>query len=132
MTSLAEVALVAFTTFFATIGPIDVAAVFAGLTAGHSPQQRRRLALKGSAIALGVLLVFALFGETLLARLGISLPALRTAGGILLLLMAIDMVFARPRRFPPRPRAPWPSARPWRRRNLRRPLRAPALAARPA
>ncbi len=96
MTSLAEVALVAFTTFFATIGPIDVAAVFAGLTAGHSPQQRRRLALKGSAIALGVLLVFALFGETLLARLGISLPALRTAGGILLLLMAIDMVFARP------------------------------------
>lgn len=90
-----ETALIAFTTFFATIGPPDVAALFAGLTPGHTPVQRRRIALKASLIAAGVLLFFALFGEVVLKSFGITLPALRTAGGILLLLIAIDLVFAR-------------------------------------
>ena len=90
-----ETAIVAFTTFFATIGPIDVAAIFAALTANYSSSQRRRTALRGVLLGGGILLVFALAGEHVLKTLGITLPALRTAGGILLLLIGIDMVFAR-------------------------------------
>lgn len=90
-----ETALVAFTTYFATIGPADVAALFAALTPGSKPAERRAMAIKGVGIATLVLLLFALFGEALLKLFGISLPALRIAGGILLLLIAIDMVFAR-------------------------------------
>jgi multiple antibiotic resistance protein len=54
------------------------------------------MAVRGTLIATGILLTFALTGDLLLASLGISLAALRVAGGILLLLIAIDMVFARP------------------------------------
>ena len=90
------VALVALTTFFATIGPVDIAAIFAGLTAGQDAAQVRRMAFKGVAIGTGILLVFALGGNTVLDHMGISLAALRTAGGILLLLMAVNMVFAKP------------------------------------
>ncbi len=91
-----ETATVAFTTFFATIGPLDVAAVFAAMTAGASPRHRRRMAVRGTSIAAFLLLLFAFAGEFLLQSLGISLAALRIAGGILLLLIGIDMVFARP------------------------------------
>ena len=90
-----EIAGVALATFFATIGPIDIAAMFAALTARQSPRQRRVLALRGTLIGGGILVAFALAGESLLAGLGISLAALRAAGGILLLLIAIEMVFAR-------------------------------------
>lgn len=96
MSSLIETGLVAFTTFFATVSPVDVAALFAALTAHARPARRRAMAVKGTLIAAAILLVFALFGEALLNQLGITLPALRTAGGVLLLLIAIDMVFARP------------------------------------
>jgi len=92
---LIEIALVAFTTFFATIGPVDVAALFAALTQRTPATQRRALAFKGVLIATTILMVFAVVGEAALARLGITLAAMRTAGGILLLLIAIDMVFAR-------------------------------------
>ena len=91
-----EVALVAFATLFATIGPLDVAIVFASLTAAQTRRERIGQAVKGTAIAAAILLAFALFGEAALGLFGISLPALRIAGGILLLLIAIDMVFARP------------------------------------
>lgn len=91
-----ETALVDFTTSFATIGPPDVAAVFAALTTENTAKERRTIALRGTLIAAGVLLFFALFGDFVLSYFGITLPALRTAGGILLLLIAIDMVFARP------------------------------------
>lgn len=88
--------LLAFTTFFATVAPVDAAVLFAALTP-HSPAAHRRaMAVKGVAIAAAILLMFAIGGHKLLEVLGISLPALRTAGGVLLLLMAIDMVFARP------------------------------------
>lgn len=90
-----DTAVVAFATFFATIGPIDVAAVFAALTSGAPAAHRRSMAVRGTLIAGLILLVFALVGEAILAQLGISLAALRTAGGILLLLMGVDMVFAR-------------------------------------
>jgi len=91
-----EIAVVAFTTFFATIGPLDVGAVFAAMTPHASAAARRRMAVRGTIIATGMLLLFALGGDLLLASLGISLASLRIAGGILLLLIAIDMVFARP------------------------------------
>ena len=90
-----EIAALSMATFFATIGPLDVAAIFAALTAGTTRQHRRSMAIRGTLIATFILVLFALVGEVVLAGLGISLPALRTAGGILLLLIAIEMVFAR-------------------------------------
>lgn len=90
-----ETAGLALATFFATVGPFDVAAMFAVLTANQTDKQRRIIAIRGTLIAVVILLVFAFVGEYLLAGLGISLAALRTAGGILLLLIGIDMVFAR-------------------------------------
>ena len=90
-----EIAGLAFATFFATIGPLDIAALFAALTANQPAQHKRAMAVRGTLIGAGILLTFALIGEVLLSRLGISLAALRTAGGILLLLIGIDMVFAR-------------------------------------
>jgi len=91
-----EIAIRAFTTFFATVSPVDVAALFAALSAAATPKQRRSMAVKGTLIATVLLLLFTLFGAEVLRLMGISLPALKTAGGVLLLLMSIDMVFARP------------------------------------
>lgn len=87
--------LIALTTFFATIGPADLAVVFLALTRDAKPEDRRRFALRGVLIGGGIVLFFAIFGEPILALFGITLPALRTAGGVLLLLIAIEMVFAR-------------------------------------
>jgi len=92
---MTETAGVALATFFAVIGPLDVAAMFAVLTANQTAQQKRSIAIRGSLISTGILVAFALIGELLLAGLGISLAALRAAGGILLLLIGIEMVFAR-------------------------------------
>jgi len=90
-----ETAMVAFTTFFATIGPIDVAAMYAALTPGISHQARQAMAIRGIGISTAILLSFALCGDLILALLGVSLAALKVAGGILLLLIGIEMVFAR-------------------------------------
>lgn len=90
-----ETAIVAFTTFFATIGPIDVAAMFAAMTPNASSADRRSMAIRGTLVASLILVIFALIGDFLLQSLGISLAALKVAGGILLLLIGIDMVFAR-------------------------------------
>ena len=90
-----ETALVALTTFFATIGPLDTAALFPALTPHNTARERRAMALKGVSIGAAILVFFAVFGEGVLKAFGITLPALRTAGGVLLLLIAIDMVFAR-------------------------------------
>lgn len=89
-----ESAIIAFTTFFATIGPLDVAIMFAALTANESIQHKRTLALRGVVTAAIILIVFVLVGEVLLNSLGISLAAMRTAGGILLLIIGVQMVFA--------------------------------------
>lgn len=90
-----ESAVVAITTFFATIGPLDVAMMFAALTVGETAQNRRAMAIRGTLTAAIILVVFALVGDNLLTVLGISLAAMRAAGGILLLLIGIEMVFAR-------------------------------------
>ena len=91
-----DTAVVAFATLFATIGPLDVGVVFASLTGSQSSRERRATALRGVAIAAAILLAFAVFGKAMLDTFGISLAALRIGGGILLLLIAIDLVFARP------------------------------------
>jgi multiple antibiotic resistance protein len=91
-TALIEAFTVAFATFFATIGPVDVAAMFAALTSGLSAKKRRRTAVRGVLIAGAILLAFALLGELILNVMGISLAALRAAGGILLLLIGIELV----------------------------------------
>lgn len=85
-----------FVTLFVIIDPIGCAAIFATLMRGAPDEQRRRVALRGTMIAGLLLLVFAFGGEWILDALGISLPAFRIAGGILLFLLATDMVFARP------------------------------------
>lgn len=90
--ALIEAFTVAFATFFATIGPVDVAAMFAALTSGLSAKKRRRTAVRGVLIAGAILLAFALLGEFILNAMGISLAALRAAGGILLLLIGIELV----------------------------------------
>jgi len=87
--------LVAFATLFATVGVADIAFIFAALTKDNTPEQRRTFATRGVVIALLILLFFAFLGNAILEVFGITIPALRTAGGVLLLLIAIDMVFAR-------------------------------------
>jgi multiple antibiotic resistance protein len=90
-------ALTAFTMFFATIGPVDCAVIFATLTSKQSRASQNRMALKACAIAFAVLTVAAVGGRFVLTELGVSLPALQASGGVILLLIALDMVFARPR-----------------------------------
>jgi MarC family membrane protein len=87
--------LSAFVTFFVVIDPPGCAPIFAGLTRDVPPVQRRAMALRSVAVAAFILLFFALFGEELLHALGISLAAFRIAGGIMLFLIALDMVFER-------------------------------------
>jgi multiple antibiotic resistance protein len=87
--------LVALATLFATVGVADIAFIFAALTKDNTPAERRVFATRGVLIACGILLLFGVLGNGILDLFGITLPALRTAGGILLLLIAIDMVFAR-------------------------------------
>ncbi len=83
----------AFVTFFVVIDPPGCAPIYASLTKGANAAQRRNMAMKASGIAAMILLVFALFGEQLLAALHIELNSFRIAGGIMLFLIAIDMVF---------------------------------------
>lgn len=83
----------AFITFFVVIDPPGCAPIYASLTQGATAQQRRSMAIRASFIAAIILFVFALFGEDLLGALHIELDSFRIAGGIMLFLIAIDMVF---------------------------------------
>ena len=83
----------AFVTFLVVIDPPGCAPIFAGLTRGATPAHRRAMAVRSVLVASGILLFFALLGEDLLRALGISLSAFRIAGGIMLFLIALEMVF---------------------------------------
>ena len=88
-----ELFLSAFITFFVVIDPPGCAPIYASLTKGANAAQRRNMAFRAVIVASGILLVFALFGEQLLSALHIELNSFRIAGGIMLFLIAIDMVF---------------------------------------
>jgi len=90
---LSELFVSAFVTFLVVIDPPGCAPIFASLTSGTSAAHRRATAFRSVGIASGILLFFGLLGQPLLHALGVSLTAFRIAGGILLFLIAIDMVF---------------------------------------
>ncbi|MDQ8755828.1 MarC family protein [Sphingosinicella sp. LHD-64] len=90
---MTELFVSAFVTFLVVIDPPGCAPIFASLTQGATPQHRRAMAVRSVLVATGILLFFAVLGEDLLRALGISLSAFRIAGGIMLFLIALEMVF---------------------------------------
>ncbi|MEN7537943.1 MarC family protein [Aurantiacibacter flavus] len=88
-----ELFMSAFVTLFVVIDPPGCAPIYAGLTANATPAARRSMAIRACLIAAVILLGFALFGEALLAAMHIELDAFRVAGGIMLFLIALEMVF---------------------------------------
>jgi multiple antibiotic resistance protein len=83
----------ALVTLLVTVDPVGLAPVFVVLTTGMAGSVRRQTAYRASAVAAGVLIGFALVGEPLIGLLGISLPAFRISGGLLLFAIAFEMVF---------------------------------------
>lgn len=82
-----------FITLFVIIDPLGLAPLFVALTRGESTARRRTIALTACLVAAGVLTAFGIFGDTVLAIAGISMPAFRVAGGVLLFLTALEMLF---------------------------------------
>ncbi len=83
----------AFLTLVVIIDPPGCAPIFAGLTKGATDAYRRQMAVRAAVVAWCILIFFATLGEALLGKLGISLSAFRLAGGIMLFMIALDMVF---------------------------------------
>ncbi|MEH3103885.1 MAG: NAAT family transporter [Sphingomonas phyllosphaerae] len=90
---MVELFVSSFITLFVIIDPPGCAPIFAGLTAGATAAHRRAMAIRAVMVAAGILLVFALAGEPLLHALGIELASFRIAGGVMLFLIALEMVF---------------------------------------
>ena len=86
----------ALVTLLVVVDPLGLAPIFAALTRGFSEKQKRESAIRGTLLGALILFLFSLAGDVLLEALGIGLPAFRIAGGLLLFLLALDMVFARP------------------------------------
>jgi len=84
-----------FIIFFVVIEPVSLVPMFGALTRGGEPSYRRKMAWKSVAISAGIFIVFAVAGDWLLRLLGISVSAFKIAGGVLLFLLAVDMVLAR-------------------------------------
>jgi multiple antibiotic resistance protein len=92
--SLSEYILFATSSLFLIIDPIALIPIFLAITPHDSPEQRNRMAGTACVVAAIVLMVFALIGQKLFAWLGITLPAFKIAGSIVLLLIALDMLRA--------------------------------------
>jgi MarC family membrane protein len=90
-----ELFLTAFTTLFVAVGPLEVVPLYLALTAQAPAKERRVVAFTASGAASLVLFLFAFGGVELLSLLGVGLPAFRTAGGILLLMVAADLLLAK-------------------------------------
>ena len=88
-------AITAFVTLFVVVDPIGTTPLFIALTRGMDARARRRVALRAIAVAAALLTLFGLAGEAVLGFVGISMPAFRIAGGLLLFLTALDMLFER-------------------------------------
>ena len=83
----------AFITLLVIIDPPGCAPIFASLTRGTDAAHRRRMAVRSSVVAWSILIFFALLGEAMLDKLGIELASFRLAGGIMLFIIALEMVF---------------------------------------
>ncbi len=92
---LSDLLIPAFVTLFVVIDPIGLAPLFVALTRGADARARRFIALRAVAIAAMLLTLFGLVGMQVLAFFGITMPAFRIAGGLLLFLTALDMLFER-------------------------------------
>ncbi|SDU07494.1 MarC family protein [Stappia sp. ES.058] len=90
---LADYLVNAFATLFVTIDPVGLAPMFLAVTAGATPAVRKRVAIRAVLIGGGILFLFLVAGKNLLGALGISVPAFQIAGGLLLLMIAVEMVF---------------------------------------
>ena len=88
-----EAFIAAFVAMFVIVDPVGIAPVFAGLTQGTSKDHQHKMAIKGTLIGTLILVFFAVLGERFLGVLGISLDGLRVAGGIMLFIIALEMVF---------------------------------------
>lgn len=88
-----ELFISSFVTLFVIIDPIGIAPIFAALTEGSDNKFRRAMAFKGTLVATVVLVFFAIVGKPFLGSLGISIDALRVAGGLMLFIIALEMVF---------------------------------------
>jgi len=88
-----EAFIAAFIGLFVIVDPIGIAPVFAGLTQNATRQHQRSMAIKGTLIGTLILIFFALVGKPFLNALGISMDGLRVAGGIMLFIIALEMVF---------------------------------------
>lgn len=88
-----ELYISALVTFFVIIDPPGCAPIFASLTSGTSNAHRRAMAFRSTLVASGILFAFALVGKAFLSALHVSLDAFRIAGGIMLFMIALDMVF---------------------------------------
>ncbi|KRS17879.1 MarC family protein [Roseovarius indicus] len=87
--------ITAFVTLVVIIDPVGMTPLFVALTQGMTNARRRAIALRACITSALILVVFAAFGEAVLGFIGISMPAFRIAGGILLFLTALDMLFER-------------------------------------
>ena len=87
-----EVALTAFVALFVVIDPPGIAPIFLALTSGASAEDRRRFALRGCAVAAVILAIFGFVGQDFLRLLGVGLPAFRISGGVMLFLIATEML----------------------------------------
>lgn len=87
--------ITAFTTLFVIIDPIGLTPIYIALTNGMSPKHRRGIAIRACLVGAALLIVFGIFGEAILNFVGISMPAFRIAGGILLFITALEMLFQR-------------------------------------
>src|SRR3974377_1876499 len=83
-----------FVVFFVVVEPVSLIPLFSGLTSGATSEYKHRMALKAVSVAAAILVLFALGGASFLNLMGISLEAFRIFGGLLLFLLALEMVFA--------------------------------------
>ena len=91
-----ELVFNSFVTLLVVVDPLGLAPIFAALTRGYPEKRKRETAIRGTVLGTIILLIFALVGDVLLQALGIGIPAFRIAGGMLLFLLSLDMVFASP------------------------------------
>ncbi|QDE69679.1 MULTISPECIES: MarC family protein [Myxococcus] len=96
MPEYASLFLVSLSAIFFVVDPIGVVPLFLAMTAGDTQEKVRRTAMRACLVACGMMLFFALFGGVIFKVFGVSLGAFRVAGGILLLITALDMLRARP------------------------------------